>query len=110
MFLAALAQMWPYDIYQKPFDDGQQTPWSWIGVSGGGDFWPVLYQHSASGHRRDRSGIEHAARKNFLLVDTPDEALPSVWRLVLATMFGVYAAPDSFRYRGPAQRMDRQAS
>ena len=98
VFLAALAQIWQHHpIHQMPFANGEQTPASWISVSGGGDFWPVAY-HQA--HRGNGLGTGHASqttaenpkaantpnteKSSFLLVDTPDEALPSVWRLVLA--------------------------
>jgi hypothetical protein len=117
VFLAALAQIWPHDIHQQPFHAGEQTPGSWIGVSGGGDFWPVFYQQLPSpgtagsqpstppasakpnaDNEKQGDGTPvsctagcgqtepNVADNTFLLVDTPDEALPAVWSLVLAVI------------------------
>ena len=87
VFLAALTQIWQrHSLYQLPFDNGEQKPAPWISVSGGGDFWPVAYQQAHSGVTSSGRASKLVLEKPFLLVDTPDEALPSVWRLVLAAV------------------------
>ena len=115
VFLAALAQIWPHDIQQQPFYTAEKGHGSWIEVSGGGDFWPVFYQQErrssigtatasnppaaasqAAGVKETGSaspctigceqGQGNEANNSFLLVDTPDEGLPTVWSLVLATI------------------------
>jgi hypothetical protein len=87
VFLAALTQIWQrHSLYQQPFDNGEQKPAPWISVSGGGDFWPVAYQQAHSGATSTGQTSKLELEQSFLLVDTPDEALPSVWRLVLAAV------------------------
>jgi hypothetical protein len=88
VFLAALVQIWQgHPIHQMPFANGEQIPASWISVSGGGDFWPVAYQQAHGGATGSSQASKAQPEKPpFLLVDTPDEALPSVWRIVLAAI------------------------
>jgi hypothetical protein len=88
VFLAALTQIWQHHpLHQVPFTHGEQAPALWMSVSGGGDFWPVAYQQV----HNDATGSGQASKlppepPPFLLVDTPDEALPAVWGLVLASI------------------------
>ena len=78
VFLAALTQIWQHHpLHQMPFANGEQTPASWISVSGGGDYWPVAYQQAHSGTKGSGQASSLPSEKPpFLLVDTPDEACP----------------------------------
>jgi hypothetical protein len=110
-FLAALAQIAPHPILQQPFYGGEQAPGTWIGISGGGAFWPVAYRHALLGDpgssqasslppgnnklssvsacvRRCDGKLEGSHSQSYVLVDTPDEALPKLWSLVVETVLG----------------------
>jgi hypothetical protein len=100
-FLAALAQIAPHPISQQPFYEGEQPPATWIGVSGGGAFWPVAYRQSSSPPAGAKRGStvspcrgrcgkqEDSVSKSYVLVDTPDEALPTLWSLAVEAVLGI---------------------
>ena len=86
-FLAALKQMTPHHISQRPFDGGEQELATWIGVSGGGAFWPVAYQQAQQATDFaaccEQAHAPQEPNQSFVLVDTPNESLPLLWVGVL---------------------------
>ena len=88
VFLAALQQIRSDPIYQQPREKQQNALALWIGVSGAGEFWPVAREAvpnppPAAPVNLPGSPMVHSP---ILLVDTPEEGLPTLWAFVLQTI------------------------
>ncbi|ADV82189.1 hypothetical protein [Terriglobus saanensis] len=91
IFLAALQQIAPLQVFEDEKSHALEKLSLWIGVSSHGSYWPV--------HRAPPAALpgEHSLRNSYAITNIPEDPLPKLW-LIATSIALVCAAVHVFLF------------